>query len=75
MPRRKAVKARVILPEPKFKSEVLAKFINVVMHDGKKSVAYGIFYKAMDVVEQKTQENRIERILLSSSNLRMMVSM
>jgi small subunit ribosomal protein S7 len=52
MPRRKAVKARVILPEPKFKSEVLAKFINVVMHDGKKSVAENIVYGALDEFEK-----------------------
>jgi small subunit ribosomal protein S7 len=52
MPRRKAVKARVILPEPKFKSEVLAKFINVIMHDGKKSVAENIVYGALDEFEK-----------------------
>lgn len=52
MPRRKAVKARVILPEPKFKSEMLAKFINVVMHDGKKSVAENIVYGALDEFEK-----------------------
>lgn len=52
MPRRKAVKARVILPEPKFKSEILAKFINVVMCDGKKSVAENIVYGALEELEK-----------------------
>ncbi len=52
MPRRKAVKARSILPEPKFKSEILAKFINVVMHDGKKSVAENIVYGALEELEK-----------------------
>ena len=56
MPRRKAVKARVILPEPKFKSEILAKFINVVMCDGKKSVAENIVYGALDELEKSLKK-------------------
>jgi small subunit ribosomal protein S7 len=58
MPRRKAVKARVILPEPKFKSEILAKFINVVMHDGKKSVAENIVYGALDELEKTLKKSK-----------------
>jgi len=42
MPRRRVVGQRKILPDPKFGSELLAKFINVVMVDGKKSVAESI---------------------------------
>ena len=56
MPRRKAVKARIILPEPKFKSEILAKFINVVMHDGKKSVAESIVYGALEELEKNLKK-------------------
>jgi len=58
MPRRKAVKARVILPEPKYNSEVLAKFINVVMHDGKKSVAENIVYGALDEFEKNLKKSK-----------------
>jgi len=58
MPRRKAVKARVILPEPKYKSEILAKFINVVMHDGKKSVAENIVYGALDELEKTLKKSK-----------------
>ncbi|MDQ5884417.1 MAG: small subunit ribosomal protein [Pseudomonadota bacterium] len=58
MPRRKAVKARVILPEPKFKSEILAKFINVVMHDGKKSVAEHIVYGALDEFQKLMKKSK-----------------
>jgi small subunit ribosomal protein S7 len=58
MPRRKSVKARVILPEPKFKSETLAKFINVVMHDGKKSVAENIVYGALEVFEKNVKKSK-----------------
>ena len=58
MPRRKAVKARIVLPEPKFKSEILAKFINVVMHDGKKSVAENIVYGALDEFEKLMKKSK-----------------
>ena len=47
MPRRRVIGQRKILPDPKFGSEILAKFINVVMQDGKKSVAEKIIYGAL----------------------------
>lgn len=58
MPRRKSVKAREILPEPKFKSGMLAKFINVVMHDGKKSVAENIVYGALEEFEKLLKKSK-----------------
>lgn len=54
MARRKAAPKRVILPDPLFHSELLAKFINVVMRNGKKSVAERIVYGALDDVVKKT---------------------
>ncbi len=54
MPRRRVVGQRKILPEPKFGSQLLAKFMNVVMLDGKKSVAEKIVYGALDIVAEKT---------------------
>ena len=53
MPRRREVPQRKILPDPKFHSELLAKFINVVMVDGKKSIAESIVYDALDNVAEK----------------------
>ena len=53
MPRRRVIAAREILPDPKFGSKTLAKFINHVMVDGKKSVAESIVYGALDRVLQK----------------------
>ncbi|MCO7225007.1 30S ribosomal protein S7 [Pleionea sp. CnH1-48] len=53
MPRRRVVAAREILPDPKFGSQLLAKFINVVMVDGKKSVAERIVYGALDIIAEK----------------------
>ena len=53
MPRRRVVAAREILPDPNFKSQTVAKFINHVMDSGKKSVAEGIVYGALERVIQK----------------------
>lgn len=53
MPRRRVIAAREILPDPKFGSQLLAKFINVVMVDGKKSVAERIVYGALDIIAEK----------------------
>lgn len=53
MPRRRIVAAREILPDPKFGSKTIAKFINHVMVDGKKSVAEKIVYGALDRVLEK----------------------
>ncbi len=53
-------KKRYVLPDPKFKDELVTKFVNYLMVDGKKSVAYGIFYDAIDLVEDKTKEDGLE---------------
>lgn len=53
MPRRRVVAKREILPDPKFGSELLAKFINILMVDGKKSVAEKIVYRALDIIKEK----------------------
>ncbi len=53
MPRRRVVAAREILPDPKFGSKTIAKFINHVMVDGKKSVAEKIVYGALERVVEK----------------------
>jgi small subunit ribosomal protein S7 len=54
MSRRAAAPSRTILPDPKFNSEMLAKFMNVVMQDGKKSAAEQILYGAIDRITEKT---------------------
>ena len=53
MPRRRVVAQREILPEPKYGSQVLAKFMNVIMESGKKSVAEKIVYGAIDLLSTK----------------------
>lgn len=59
MPRRRVVGQRRILPDPKFGSELLAKFINVVMLDGKKSIAESIVYGALDTIAEKSGKEHL----------------
>ena len=59
MPRRRVVAKREIIPDPKFGSQSLAKFMNHVMVDGKKSVAERIVYGALDVVKEKSTEDAL----------------
>ncbi len=54
MPRRREVPKRVILPDPKFEDLLVAKFVNNVMVDGKKSTAEQIVYGAFDLVSERT---------------------
>ena len=60
MPRRRVVAKREVLPDPKFGSKILAKFMNHVMVDGKKSVAEKIVYGALDVVSEKTGSDPLD---------------
>lgn len=53
MPRRRVVAKREVLPDPKHGSELLAKFINVMMVDGKKSIAEKVIYDALDILSEK----------------------
>lgn len=50
MPRRREVPKRAILPDPKYGEETVAKFVNVIMHNGKKSIAERILYGALDII-------------------------
>jgi small subunit ribosomal protein S7 len=59
MPRRRVIGQRKILPDPKFGSEVLAKFINVVMVDGKKSISEKIVYGALDIAAGKSGKEHL----------------
>ncbi len=74
MPRRRVVAKREVLPDPKFKSQLLAKFINVVMVDGKKSTAEKIVYGALDIVSDKHKEQQaLEVFELALEKIRPMV--
>ncbi len=53
-------KKRIILPDPKFNDTLVTKFVNNIMLEGKKNIAYQIFYDAIEVVSQKTNENGLD---------------
>jgi small subunit ribosomal protein S7 len=54
--RKRQAKKRPLLPDPKFNDQLVTRFVNMIMWDGKKSVAFKIFYDAMDIVEERNQE-------------------
>lgn len=59
--RKSRAKKRVLLPDPKFNDKLVTQFVNNLMLDGKKSVAFKIFYDALDIVGQKvTEENNLD---------------
>ena len=62
MPRRRVVAKREILPEPKYGSQLLAKFMNVLMVNGKKSVAEKIVYGALDLLKDKFARKKAKEI-------------
>jgi len=73
MSRRRVIAKRVILPDPKYGDETLAKFINVLMLDGKKSVAERIVYGALDQVAKRTKSNPVEVFTKALDNVRPLV--
>jgi small subunit ribosomal protein S7 len=73
MPRRREVPKRDILPDPKFGSTDVTKFVNVIMLDGKKAVAERIVYGALAQIEGKGGKNPIEVFSQALANVRPMV--
>jgi small subunit ribosomal protein S7 len=70
MPRRRVAARRQILPDPKHGSELLTKFINMMMEDGKKSVAEKIIYSALDQVADKKGGKPVELLESAMENVR-----
>jgi small subunit ribosomal protein S7 len=54
--RKRLSKKRILLPDPKFNDQLVTRFVNNLMHDGKKSIAFKVFYDALDIVEQRNQD-------------------
>ncbi len=73
MPRRRVVAKREVLPDPKFSNIGLAKFINVIMKDGKKSVAEKITYGALDAVAETKGGDGLEIFQTAIDNISPMV--
>src|SRR5438046_8699076 len=73
MPRRREVPKREILPDPKFNNVDVAKFVNVLMTRGKKSVAERIIYGALDSIKSKSGKDPIEVFTLAVQNVKPVV--
>jgi small subunit ribosomal protein S7 len=73
MPRRRVAAKREILPDPKFGSQTLAKFVNMVMEDGKKAVAERILYGALDTVIAKRGGDPMDTLEQALENVRPVV--
>ncbi len=67
--RKSKPKKRIILPDPKFNDVMVTRFVNNMMFDGKKSIAYDIFYNAIEIVETKTTENGLETFKKALNNI------
>jgi small subunit ribosomal protein S7 len=70
MPRRREVPKRVILPDPKFGDLQIAKFINMIMRNGKKSTAERIMYYALDNIAEKSSADSVELMERALENVR-----
>ena len=73
MPRRREVPKRTILPDPKYHDQTLAKFVNVIMLDGKKSIAEGIIYGALDIIAERGAETPLDVFYQALENIRPVV--
>ena len=70
MPRRREVTRREILPDPKYKNILVAKFVNNVMKRGKKSVAERILYGALNLIQERTKEDPLKLFEKSVNNVK-----
>ena len=73
MARRREIPKREILPDPKFGSLKIAKFVNIMMVDGKKSVAEKVMYNALDIMAEKNKGDVVELLEKALENVAPMV--
>lgn len=73
MPRRREVPERVIIPDAKYDSNLVSKFIACIMRDGKKSVAESILYGAFDIIEDRTSKPPIKIFEQAVDNTRPLI--
>jgi small subunit ribosomal protein S7 len=67
---RKSTPKRIpLLPDPKFNDTLVTRFVNNLMYSGKKSTAYNVFYDALDIVEQRTNESGLDVFKKALSNI------
>ena len=69
MPRRRSPEKRKVLPDPKYKDIIVAKFMNNLMKDGKKSIAEKIVYGAFDSITSQSKEEPLEVFMIALSEV------
>jgi len=67
--RKTKAKKRILLPDPKFNDILVTRFVNNLMYDGKKSIAYDVFYDAMEIVQKRTEQDGLEVFKKALSNI------
>jgi small subunit ribosomal protein S7 len=70
MPRRREVPKREIIPDPKYHSQLVAKFVNCILRRGKKSTAEGVLYGSFDIVSEKTQSDPLKVLKKALENVK-----
>jgi|SRR3972149_270144 len=70
MPRRRYVAKREVLPDPVYNSQLVTRFINSILRQGKKSTAEGIFYGALDIIQAKTQDDPLKVFKRAMDNVK-----
>ena len=73
MPRKREVKKREILPDPKYHDTLIAKFINGIMRRGKKSLAEGIFYGSLNIIKEKTLSDPTKTFKQAMDNVKPLI--
>ena len=67
--RKRAAKKRPLLPDPKFNDQLVTRFVNNLMYDGKKSTSYNVFYEAIELVQKRTEQDGLETFKKALSNI------
>ena len=73
MPRKREVSKREILPDPKYRDILVAKFINGIMRRGKKNVAESIFYRSLDLIQEKTHSDPLKIFKQAMDNVKPLI--
>ncbi len=70
MPRRREVPKREILPDPLYNSQLVTKFVNVIMKDGKKTVAEQLLYDALEIIRERTEDDPVKLLKKAIDNVK-----
>ena len=73
MPRRREIRKREVLPDPKYHDPLVAKFMNGIMRKGKKSVAESIFYGALNIIQERIQSDPMKTFKQAMDNVKPLI--